>query len=148
MPAAVFAIATAVAIWVQGDALTAQPLGTLFLLVVIYLCAAFVLWRPFKLRVADSVEEQGSALSIRRGNLTLQVPYSDVLGVEVLRIGTAFGAKLVFSKANSLGSEIGFFLNDPPEGSQGIDPVEYLQRRISDGRGMPSNTSLERTRER
>jgi len=56
------------------------------------------------------VEEQGDTLSIRRGNVGVQVPYSDVQGIEVLKIGITIGAKLVFSKANSLGLEIGFFL--------------------------------------
>jgi hypothetical protein len=147
MPAVVLGVATAAVVWVQRNELPPVSLSTLLLLVVIYACAAWVLWRPFRLPVADAVEEQGDTLSIRRGNVGVQVPYSDVQGIEVLKIGITIGAKLVFSKANSLGSEIGFFINDPPEGSGGADPVAHLQGRIDDARGMPPNKSLERTRE-
>jgi len=143
VPAAVFGLVTAVVFWVRRDALTTEPLSTLLLLVLMYVCAAFALWRPFRLRVVDTVEEQGASLSIRRGRVSVQVPYSDVRSVEVVRIGTAFGAKLVFSNANLLGSEIGFFLNDPPAGSDGVDPVEHLQSRLSVAHRMPSNTPLE-----
>ncbi len=147
VPAAVFSVATAAVVWVQRNELTTEPGSTLFLLVLIYICVAFVLWRPFRLVVADTVEEQGDLLAIRRGKVSVQVPYSDVQGVEVLRIGTGFGAKLVFSTANVLGAEVGFFLNDPPAGSDRTDPVEHLQRRLSSARGVPPNKSLERTRE-
>jgi hypothetical protein len=140
-------MATAVVVWVQRDTLTTEPLSALFPLVLVYACAAFVLWRPFRLQVADTVEEQGDSLTISRGNVTVQVPYSDLLSVEVLWLGTAFGAKLAFSTANLLGAEVGFFLNDPPSGSDGIDPVEHIQSRMSSARRVPSNTSLERTRE-
>ena len=147
MPAVVLGVATAAVIWVRRNELTTEWVSTLVLLVAIYACAAWVLWRPFRLPVADTVEELGDTLSIRRGDVVAQVPYSNVQGLEVLRIGTTFGAKLVFFEANCLGSEIGFFLNDPPEGSGGTDPVAHLQGRMSAARGMPPNTSFERTRE-
>jgi hypothetical protein len=143
----VFGLTTVIVAWVQRDGFTSEPLGTVFLFAVVYSCMAWVLWRPFRLRVADIVEEKGDGLSICRGNVSVHVPYSDVQSLEVLKIGTAFGAKLAFSKGNSLGSEIGFFLNDPPDGSHGVDPVEYLQSKIGDACRMPPNTSLERTRE-
>jgi hypothetical protein len=148
VPAAVFTVATVAVVWVQRNALSTEPVSTLFFLVLIYICAAFVVWRPFRLMVADTVEEQGDSLAIRRGSVSVQVSYADVQSVEVLRIGTAFGAKLVFLTPNVLGSEVGFFLNDPPAGSDGPDPVEHLQRRLRSVRGVPSNKSLERTRDR
>jgi hypothetical protein len=147
VPAAVFGVATVAVVWVQRNELTTEPVTTLFLLVLIYSCAAFVLWRPFRLLVVDAVEEQGDSLAIRRGRVSVQVPYSDVRCVEVLRIGTSFGAKLVFSTANVLGSEVGFFLNDPPAGLDGPDPVKHVENRLRSAREVPSNKSFERTRE-
>jgi hypothetical protein len=147
VPAAVFVVATAVVAWVQKGEIVMSPLSTVFLLAFVYACAAWVLFRPFRLRVADSVEEQGDMLSIRRDGVIAFVPYQGVQDIEVLRIGTSFGAKLTFSNPSELGSEIGFFLNDPAAGSLGIDPVEHIKSRLGDGRAMPSNTSFERTRE-
>src|SRR4051812_18554470 len=85
-PAAVFTVATVAVVWVQRNALSTEPVSTLFILVLIYICAAFVLWRPFRLMVADTVEEQGDSLAIRRGSVSVQVSYADVQSVEVLRI--------------------------------------------------------------
>jgi hypothetical protein len=130
-PVVVFGGSLVAFAWTQGDNIATEPFTTIFLLLTMWGCAAWVVWRPFRLRVADVVEEIDGALTIRRGQFVETVPYSDVEAIQVVRIGNVLGAKLILRKENRLGSEIGFHLNDPePAAVAALDPVGHIERQI------------------
>lgn len=88
-------------------------LESLFVLIMIYACVAWTLWRPFLLKVADFVEDRGGQILIRRGTKEVELNYSDIRDHKYLQIGTIQGVKLTFKKPNQLGTHIGFYLPDP-----------------------------------
>lgn len=131
-PMIVYALVTGIVIWVQRHELLTAPGITISLLFLAYACAAWVLWRPWRLKVADHVEERGDALIIRRRSVEVSVPYSGILAHEYLRIGNSSGVKLVFGTPNAHGAEIGFYLDDSLDSTAipSNDPCEHLERQL------------------
>jgi ABC-type nickel/cobalt efflux system permease component RcnA len=117
--------------WTQRRIISVEPFTTLMVIMIAMGCGAWVVWRPFRLRIADVVEEIDGVLHIRRGRVEEMVPYSQIAKIEVVRIGSYMGAKLTFRTPTSLGTQIGLYLNDPdPTAVMGIDPVEHVERQI------------------
>jgi hypothetical protein len=130
-PIFVYGASLVVVVWMQRDSIATQPIAALFLLLLAWGCGAWVVWRPFRLSIADVVEEVDGALSIRKGQAVETIPYSDLESIEVARIGSVEGAKLIFRKPNRFGREVGFHLNDPdPTDVVALDPVEHIERQI------------------
>jgi hypothetical protein len=131
-PIFVYAVATGVVVWDRRHELLGAPGMAIWLLLVTYACAAWVLWRPWRLKVADHVEEKGDVLLIRRRRVEMSIPYSDVEAHEFLRIGNSSGVKLTFRTPTALGREIGFYLDESLD-SKAVpidDPGEHLERQL------------------
>ena len=131
-PAIVFGVSVLAVLATQREKILSEPLTTLFLLGAVSCCAAWVLWRPWRLPVADQVEERAEMLWIRRGSVEVVLPYSSVLRHEYLRIGSGSGVKLTFKEPNKLGSEIGFYLDEGerPQAVSNDDPIEHMERQF------------------
>lgn len=130
-PITLFAASVIVVLWMQRETLSSEPFMTAFLLLMTWGCAAWVVWWPFDVKVADVVEEVDGALRIRRGRVIQTVPYSEIDRIEVLKLGSVWGGKLCFKKPTQFGSGIGFYLNDPHRTDMiRLDPVEHIEGQI------------------
>ena len=134
LPASVFTVVTIVMIFDQRNEIVSNPTESIFLLILAYACAAWTLWRPFPLRVADFVEDKGGRVYVRRGTKEAEINYSDIRDHEYLRIGMSQGVKLTFKEPNLLGSSIGFYLPEPVLNPGREDPIDYMERQIINAR--------------
>jgi hypothetical protein len=135
-PPMIFGIGTAVLVWNEWGTLFTNIWTNLFVLLVVYACGAWALWRPFRLMVADVVEDRAGQLYIRRGEREASLPYSSIQSLDYLKVGSIPGVKLTFKEPNAFGTAIGFYLNQNMDKSAvpQNDPIEYLQRQFEKSR--------------
>jgi len=131
-PLAVFAATTGAVIWVQRHELLTAPGKSVGLLLAIYAFAAWFVWKPWHLKIADLVEETGDTLLIRRRGVEVTVRYADIQSHEFLLLNHTPAVKLTFVTPNALGTAVAFYLDGVANaaGAPDSDSGEYLERQL------------------
>ena len=102
-PVAVFGMCLLIFFAQRREKISTEPVTSFSLFVLVLVCVAWVVWRPWNLHIADHVEEQSTMLLIRRGGIEVLVPYSAVQSHEISSDRTNFRYQTHFPRAKRLG---------------------------------------------